>query len=421
MVKRRWVLYVHGYDPQGPAGYYRLFSREWKKFCQVWPVTSELGELQVDSDDLAHWNISTAGRGWKVTTRYEFLRYDEALKANLSQPIMRQIGRALRWLADDIVSGAGFRIMGASWRFWMHLFVLQQGLLLWLGLPILVAAWVAWALGAAAGMGLPIGLAAAAAVAVLVFVALWPVAERTFVIRVNNCWPYLREFGRGEPTCFDRPIEIGADRLLFAARSNVADEIVVVGHSGGGPVASAVVARALQLDPELGRRGPSVVLVTLGSVMPAVALHPEAQPMRDIVRRIATEPSIRWIDCQSRKDPMNFWDFDPVEGLGVHAGAERCNPQIWAVRFRDMLSAEFYRRIRANFFRLHYQFIMAGDRPAPYDYFMLVCGPEPVSACAEARSLTRIVDVGVGTEPARQSARPTLDNVQAGSSLAASR
>ena len=43
-----------------------------------------------------------------------------------------------------------------------------------------------------------------------------------------------------------------------------------------------------------------------------------------------------------------------------------------------MLSAQFYKRLRWNLFRMHYQFIMANDRRAAYDYFMLVCGPAAV-------------------------------------------
>ena len=45
------------------------------------------------------------------------------------------------------------------------------------------------------------------------------------------------------------------------------------------------------------------------------------------------------------------------------------------MRFRDIVSPQFYNRMRWNFFRMHFQFIMAGDQRAPYDYFMLVCGP----------------------------------------------
>ena len=32
-------------------------------------------------------------------------------------------------------------------------------------------------------------------------------------------------------------------------------------------------------------------------------------------------------------------------------------------------------RVRGSQFRMHYQYVMANDRRAPYDYFMLVCGP----------------------------------------------
>jgi hypothetical protein len=84
---------------------------------------------------------------------------------------------------------------------------------------------------------------------------------------------------------------------------------------------------------------------------------------------------VQWIDVQSGKDVLNFENFDPVAGIGIDAGPGRCNPLIWQVRFRDLLSEPFYRTLHWNFFRLHYQFIMANDRRAFYDYFMLVGGP----------------------------------------------
>jgi len=47
-----------------------------------------------------------------------------------------------------------------------------------------------------------------------------------------------------------------------------------------------------------------------------------------------------------------------------------------------MLAPEFYGKLRWNLFRMHYQFIMANDMRAPYDYMMLVCGPVPVEQWA---------------------------------------
>jgi hypothetical protein len=106
--------------------------------------------------------------------------------------------------------------------------------------------------------------------------------------------------------------------------------------------------------------------------------------MQSIVRRLASEPSITWIDCQSRKDVMNFWNFDPVAGVGVTLTAPRHNPLVWLVRFKSVVSPEYYKRLRLSFFRLHYQFILGGDRRASYDYVLLACGPLPIATWAQA-------------------------------------
>ncbi len=166
-------------------------------------------------------------------------------------------------------------------------------------------------------------------VAPLVFLALRPLADRLFAVQINSHWPYLCAFARGEPTCFDAPIEACAQHLLAAVRANAADEIVVVGHSGGGAIAPAVMTRALELDPDLGRRGPAVVLLTFGSIAPGAALHPKAVKLRSVFARLAAEPSLTWIDSQSRKDVLNFWDFDPIAGIGIGVAGKRHNPTIW--------------------------------------------------------------------------------------------
>ena len=35
---------------------------------------------------------------------------------------------------------------------------------------------------------------------------------------------------------------------------------------------------------------------------------------------------------------------------------------------------------RWKFFRVHFQFVMANERPNAYDFFMIVCGPIPLTA-----------------------------------------
>jgi hypothetical protein len=40
-----------------------------------------------------------------------------------------------------------------------------------------------------------------------------------------------------------------------------------------------------------------------------------------------------------------------------------------------MLTPESYARYRLDYMRLHYQPVMASEKRAPYDYFMMICGP----------------------------------------------
>jgi hypothetical protein len=44
---------------------------------------------------------------------------------------------------------------------------------------------------------------------------------------------------------------------------------------------------------------------------------------------------------------------------------------------KDLLSPETYERHKTNHMRLHYQFVMANEQRAIYDYFMMICGPAP--------------------------------------------
>ncbi len=373
VIRRRRVIYVEGYDPQGAEGYYRLFDRSSELFCKTWPVALKLGALQLDGEDFAHWQIETSGPNWSVATRYEFLRQERFIRADMAEPMVRHIPRALWWILTDCLNGTMLRIFRASWRFGLALAYFELLLLLWLALPAAAGIAAAGAFQLAPGWRALLGLGTALAA----FAALRPLADRCQVVQITNHWPRLRRFARGAPTWFDRVVEAGARQLVEAARAGDADELVLIGHSGGCTLAPAIMARALEIDRDLGRHGPRIVLLTLGSNMAAAALARSARRIRAFVQRIAVEPSVSWIDCQARKDILNFWNFDPVAGIGVTVKA-RHNPLIWPISIKNSVSPELYRRFRWNFFRIHYQFIMAGDRPAPYDYLLVVAGPMPI-------------------------------------------
>src|SRR5262245_44322458 len=117
LIRRRHIIYVSGHDPQGTEGYYGLFQVGCKRFRNAWPIAAQIGSLMIDSSDLPHWDIALSGSNWQVSTRYDFLRQEAAIRSIMAQPLPLLLGRALRWAADELASGTLFRTFGASVRF----------------------------------------------------------------------------------------------------------------------------------------------------------------------------------------------------------------------------------------------------------------------------------------------------------------
>jgi hypothetical protein len=141
-----------------------------------------------------------------------------------------------------------------------------------------------------------------------------------------------------------------------------------------------------------------VVLFTIGGNLPIVGFHKVSRDFRDHLRQLGQEPSIEWIDCQARKDVMNFYQFDPISSHGIELGATRRNPTIVPVRFRDIVKPDHYNSFRWQFFRVHFQFVMANQRPHPYDFFMIVCGPVPLKERMEFQDAALAIAIGDPTD-----------------------
>jgi hypothetical protein len=379
-VKHRHIIYVQGYDPRGLAQYYRMFRTELRKFGRLYQLTATISPPQRTPDgETASWTIETKADDWQTRTSYDFLRWEDLIQRDLAAPIWRTVLHAMLIYWRLVFGGTIARFWRAHWRFATFItyphFVLFLEALLSLGI----------AFGVAKGLQAldipdPVSIAAAAIVFLGTIRTLLKYTENRTYLRYllsDTIWTW--EFAHRRRPDWDERIDRFAQHLVNVARSSDAEEIVVVGHSSGSFLGAEILARALKLDPALGRHGPRIVLLTIGGNFPIVGFHAASTDFRDHLRLLAIEPSIDWIDCQSRKDVMNFYPFDPVAGHGIDAGASRRNPTIVPVRFREIIKPEHYNLFRWQFFRVHFQFVMANERPHAYDFFMIVCGPIPLS------------------------------------------
>jgi pimeloyl-ACP methyl ester carboxylesterase len=211
----------------------------------------------------------------------------------------------------------------------------------------------------------------------------WP-GGRLGLQQALDDWIFSRDYVYGCRDDLDRRLDRFAEHVSARAPDINADEIVIVGHSMGATLALEIVARALLLDAQFGRRGPSVCLLTVGSTIPKFLLHPAGERFRKQAMTLAREHSIAWAEYHARSDAISFYKFDPVT-LSRFGGDPRCGrPLLRKVRIQDMLTRRSYWRKRLRFMRLHYQFLMANELRSTYDFFMMICGPIPFARAVRA-------------------------------------
>ena len=382
-VQNRHVIYVQGYDPRGLAQYYRMFRTELRKFEKLYGVSTRISRpANISESEIASWTIDTQaneqGSDWQTHTTYDFLRFEDFIQRDLNLPIWHIVSYTIWIYLRLIVHGTVFRFMKANWRFLT--FITVPHIVFWCEVAIIALAAALVRKGLEA-IGVPSPFDIPAAI-VFFFAALWTVLKytekRTYVLYLmcDTIWTW--EFAHRERPEWDERLDRFAQHLADVARASDAEEIVLVGHSSGSFLGTEILARALKLDPLLGKHGPRVVLLTLGGNYPIVGFHKAASEFREHLRELAIEPSIDWIECQARKDVMNFFDLDPVASHGIDVGAARRNPTLVPIRFREMIRPEHYNAFRWKFFRVHFQFVMANEVPHGYEFFMIVCGPVPL-------------------------------------------
>jgi hypothetical protein len=121
-----------------------------------------------------------------------------------------------------------------------------------------------------------------------------------------------------------------------------------------------------------------LALLTLGQVVPMVSFLPDAHELRAELHLLAASEAITWVDVTAPGDGCAFALCDPVAVSGVAPEDQRW-PLVISAAFTQTLSPARWKALRWRFFRLHFQYLCAFDRPGDYDYFCITAGPQTLA------------------------------------------
>ena len=371
-VTRRLALVFPGFEPIPVEAHCARFIREAKKNAPVYDMAIETSEIVFAREGVstAAFTVHASGEDWRTDTEIVLYGLGDLNEAYARRGGVLRTLAGLAALADFMVTGTFFRFVRTSWRY--GFFFLYPVVLLLAGLLIgvLVARFMPgdWEFRSVSGL-------------VAFVLALWLASAKMHFLLMMDDWACARDIARGgSPDIGERIGLIESDMRRRIETANV-DEILLAAHSFG----SITAVLALEFALRHGQKPERIGLLTTGSSLLKVALHPAAAKLREAVVAIIAN-SLTWIDVQSLTDPINFYGSDPKKALGITAGK---GPRIVRVRFRKQLGKSTYRSIKYNFFRVHRQFVYAAERRTGYSFHAILCGPQPLSEIAANGGLAR--------------------------------
>ena len=366
-VRKRCFVQMTGYEPVGAEHQHRRFIREMARFQKAWSVKGEVSPPVISPDGaVASWSVACSGPNWRVDTDFHWFRWDDFVRADGAQSDWLRFPLGVAALMEFILTGTVVKYFIVAWRY--------GGFFLSPLAYVLGMMWLSIALTRLiAHHGLPFPMILAPLLWLGFFVLFRFTFGRFWHIRYAlDDWYFARDLiHRARPELETR-LDALAGELVRILRASDADEIVFDGHSLGAPLSLIVLDRALKLDPQLLNRGKALNLVSSGSSLMKVALHPAAGWIRETVGRIAKAPGLFWIEYQALVDVINVYKVDPVVALGLPFAGR---PLVRLIHIRSMVEEHTYRRFRLSFLRIHRQAVMGNEQRYFYDYYMLVCGP----------------------------------------------
>ena len=372
-VKKRRVFYIPGYDPFHPRRYRELYRKE----------SALQADISGDEIDLKGkqgkgpygWHVNALIDETEVETDFEVLYWADLVKTSMNMGIAATYGVMARTAWAYIGSGALWRLMRLRKgpviaALYPVGFLLVQALLAWLAAygiaqavqmfnPSLAGVLLGWVLGAVLAYGV----------------------LELFRRKDNKFFAYylMHDYAYSARTRGANPLELEArmgefvERISAALNSDV-DEVLVIGHSSGAHLGVSVLADLLRAG-KLRDAGPSLSFLTLGQVVPMVSFLPDAWRLRADLAIMSTQAAPFWVDVTAPGDGCAFALCDPVSVSGV-APSDKQQPLVFSAAFTQSLSPERWNALKRRFFRLHFQYLCAFDRPKDYDYFQITAGPK---------------------------------------------
>lgn len=365
LIKRRCVISIGDYDSPQVTQQYANFQAGLKRFSQTWNVSTKISPLRSEADGaIGVWRTEARAPNWVVHTDFRILNWSEVFNAEPRRWNLDRAGRAVKALADVFSSGTWWKYFRLNWRFALFFFYPVLAV-------VLVALLYLWLSAFLTNTEIPFASLVALVVMAMLCFSYIKWIDPVDLLRVLDLWIFVHDLVHLQRENLAERLGIFIEDFKAILKSRDFDEVVLVAHGFGAVFQPLIVDRAFWAMPEFGKDGGSVSLLSLGSMLLAVASHRDGAWAIVPASRIARDRWVFWAEYQAKEDVLNFPGKNPLaEMLSEHS-----KPVLRRISIQDMIDLGPKRQSTNRINQIHRQYIRANTKRYFYDYFMVACGP----------------------------------------------
>jgi hypothetical protein len=369
IIKRRCFYFIGDYEPIDASSQHEYFRLGLQCFAKTWNVETELSPPTKEADGaIAAWQVETKGPNWVVKTEFRLLNWADFVAEDIERSSWDRISRAVKALADFIMSGTCWRYFRLNWRFgFIFLYPMLAALLF--------TAFAIWLMMLLGNLSVPLAPIFALAITGGLFFAFIKWVDLFLLFHVTRMWIFIYDLVHLERAGLAERLGMFTQDIVERLQSDNFDEIVIAAHGLGAALQPIIVDRAFWQLPEFGKDGRSISLLSIGSLLLAVGLHPEGGWVASPALRIALDRMVYWAEYQAEEDILSFPGRNPITELLSDHG----KPVLQKIQIKNMVEPDAKRRFPKSIYQSHRQLVRANSKRYFYDYFMICCGPFSLS------------------------------------------
>lgn len=398
-VTKRRVFYIPGFDPMPPRRYRELYRREGEKQAEI----SGYVFGQKPWTGPGTWRARTKIGDEITEARFEVLTWSDIAKSATSGSVPATYLALIRTVWIYLSTGTFQRLTwlrkGPVIAALYPIAVLLLQLIFALTLAIFVGNQFGRAVGWATGIpatGWIVGLP------LFWYTLQWfrRIDGRVFAHYLMHDFAYAASENGRWPRALQTRMALFEDRIAAALLDEGVEEVLVVGHSSGAQIAVSVLADLVR-SGRVPNGSPVLSLLTLGHAIPMQSFLKDADKLRADLALLSETEEVFWLDVSAPADGCSFALCDPVAVSGV-ASDKSHQPLILSAAYSQTLAPATWGAIRWRFFRLHFQYLCAFDKPGEYDYFAITAGPMTLKTRFRGRASSKSrIDVAASRHRSR--------------------